>query len=82
MVDSWEEDTKLIRIDATIHVERKSLKGIVIGKQGAMLKQIGTDALIDIEKLLAAKVFLKLWVKVSEGWSKSPGKLKELGYTE
>ena len=63
-------------------MERKSLKGIVIGKGGAMLKQIGTEARLDIEKLLGAKVYLKLWVKISEGWSKNPGKLKELGYIE
>jgi GTP-binding protein Era len=71
---------KLVTIDATIHVEQKSQKGIIIGKNGSMLKKIGTAARHDIENLVAQKVLLKLWVKVDKDWSKNPRFLKELGF--
>ncbi|HVO29912.1 MAG TPA: GTPase Era [bacterium] len=70
-----------IHIECTIHVERESQKGIVIGKGGEMLKAIGTAARKDLEKLLAAKVFLKLWVKVKPDWTRDPRALRALGYT-
>jgi GTPase len=74
------EDRDLIDIDATIYVERDSQKGIIIGKSGRMLKEIGTRARQEIERLLGNQVFLKLQVKVEKDWSKRPEILKRLGY--
>ena len=68
------------RIEANIYCEKSSHKGILIGKEGAMLKRIGSSARYDMEKLIGGKVNLKLWVKVKEDWRNSPGMLKELGY--
>ena len=70
----------LIDIDATIVCERNSHKGIIIGKQGSMLKKIGTDARKDIEALLDCKVNLKLWVKVKKDWRDSDFLIKNFGY--
>lgn len=67
-------------IRAVIHVERPSQKKILIGAGGRMLKEIGKEARIDIERLLGTKVFLELFVKVTKDWSKRPGSLRELGY--
>lgn len=72
----------IIDIDATIICERDSHKGIIIGKQGAMLKSIGTKARISMENLLDAKVNLKLWVKVKKDWRDSEILLKNYGYRE
>lgn len=74
------QDKNLIDIDATIVVEKKSHKGMVIGKKGSMIKKIGTDARIDIEQLLDAKVNLKLWVKIDEEWRNKDSRLRYLGY--
>ena len=68
-------------IDATVIVEKASHKPIVLGKHGAMIKGIGTHARESIEKLLDAKVFLTLWVKVKEDWRNNPSMLNELGYS-
>ncbi|MBE5923260.1 MAG: GTPase Era [Lachnospiraceae bacterium] len=70
----------LVDIDATIICERDSHKGIIIGKKGAMLKKIGTNARCDIERLLDTKVNLKLWVKVKKDWRDSDFLLKNYGY--
>jgi len=70
----------LVEIEANIHVERPSQKGILIGRGGQMLKRIGTAARKDLEALIGAKVFLKLWVKVSKGWRNDPKRLWNLGY--
>lgn len=70
----------LIDIDATIVCERNSHKGIIIGKQGSMLKKIGSDARRDIEALLDCKVNLKLWVKVKKDWRDSDFLIKNFGY--
>lgn len=67
-------------VRATIYVERDSQKGIIIGKQGAMLKTIGRQARGDVERLLATKVFLDLWVKVKKDWRNKSDMLSELGY--
>ena len=72
----------LVDIDATIVCERDSHKGIIIGKQGGMLKKIGTNAREDIEDFLQAKVNLKLWVKVKKDWRDSDFLLKNFGYKE
>ena len=73
-----EDGTTYVR--ATIYVERDSQKGIIIGKQGAMLKTIGRQARGDVERLLATKVFLDLWVKVKKDWRNKSAMLSELGY--
>ncbi|MBR1391268.1 MAG: GTPase Era [Lachnospiraceae bacterium] len=72
----------LYDVDATIICERESHKGIVIGKQGSMLKKIGTNARYEMEQLLDAKVNLKLWVKVKKDWRDSDFMLKNFGYRE
>ena len=72
----------MIDSDATIICERSSHKGIIIGKQGSMLKRIGTDARREIEEFLQAKVNLKLWVKVKKDWRDSDFLLKNFGYKE
>ncbi len=74
------ESGNIVDIDATIICERDSHKGIIIGKQGAMLKKIGTQARIDMENLLDTKVNLKLWVKVKKDWRDSEFLLKNYGY--
>lgn len=81
-VESFKErpDGKLVSISATINVERDSQKGIIIGKKGDMLKKIGMQARMDIERLLDSKVFLELFVRVSRDWSGSKKMLKEFGY--
>jgi GTP-binding protein Era len=77
-VDRFEEGPKLQRIFATIHVERETQKGIVIGKGGQLLKEIGTAARVDIEKLLGQPVYLELRVKVTPGWRDDESRLKTL----
>lgn len=74
------EDSGLVNIGAVIFVERDSQKGIVIGKQGAMLKEIGKQARRDIESLLGSKIFLELWVKVKKDWRNREHVLKDLGF--
>jgi GTP-binding protein Era len=74
------EKGNIVDIDATIICERDSHKGIIIGKQGAMLKKIGTQARKDMENLLDTKVNLKLWVKVKKDWRDSEFLLKNYGY--
>lgn len=73
---------KLYDIDATIICERDSHKGIIIGKQGAMLKKIGSNARYEIERLLDSRVNLKLWVKVKKDWRDSDFMIKNFGYRE
>lgn len=70
------------RFDVNIYVERDSQKGIIIGKNGKMLKQIGEEARKEIEELLGESIFLTLWVKVKEDWRKKKPFLKEMGYVE
>ena len=81
-IDSFKEreDKNLIDVFATIICEKKSHKGIVIGKNGRMLKEIGRSARIDIENLLDAKVNLQLWVKVEPNWREKADKVKYFGY--
>jgi GTP-binding protein Era len=75
-------DGGLVRINATIVVERNSQKGIIIGKRGSMLKDIGSAARVDIENLLGCRVWLKLWVKVEKNWSHHNRTLRRMGYNE
>jgi len=81
-IDSFKEEKKgsLVRIHATIHLERDSQKGIVIGKQGTKLKQIGEAARQEIEALLDGKVFLKLFVRVQKNWTRDTKALRKFGY--
>ncbi len=75
-------DKEMIRVMATIVVERDSQKGIVIGKRGALLKEVGTRARQDIEMLLGSKVFLELWVKVQKDWRNKSAHLRDYGFRE
>ncbi|MBS3809278.1 MAG: GTPase Era [Desulfobacterales bacterium] len=77
---SENEDSGVVSIHAAIHVERNSQKGIIIGRHGQMLKNIGTAARRDIENLLATRVFLQLFVRVEKNWSKNPKAIRKLGY--
>jgi GTP-binding protein Era len=74
------EDGRRLWIEATIHLERDSQKGIVIGKAGAMLKKIGSEARIDIERMAGARVFLKLFVRVQKHWRKDAKAIERFGY--
>jgi len=80
-IELFKEEGGLTEIHALILVEAKGQKAIVIGAKGARLKSIGTKARKDLELLVGTKVFLKLWVKVKEGWSDSESALRSLGYS-
>ena len=77
-----ERDSGIIDIDATIYCEKASHKGIIIGKQGAMLKKISTMARNDCEKFMGTKVYLTTWVKVKENWRDSDFLVRNFGYSE
>lgn len=79
VVESFEERKNLVSIQAVIWVEKDSQKGILVGKRGEMIKKIGTQARVDMEKLLGYKVFLELRVKVNERWREKPSALDTLG---
>ena len=81
-IERYEEQSALTKIYAIIWVERETQKNMVIGKQGAMLKKIGIDARLDIEKLVDRKVYLQLWVKVKKGWSDNERAMQSLGFNE
>ena len=75
-----ERDNGVVDVDATIYCEKASHKGIIIGKQGAMLKKISTAAREDVERFMGTKVFLQTWVKVKENWRDSDFLLRNFGY--
>jgi GTP-binding protein Era len=79
LIDSFKEGTPVVRIEASILVERQSQKGILIGRGGAMLKAIGSVARREIEAFLGTKIYLGLFVKVREGWREDPSMLDEMG---
>jgi len=79
---SQREENDVIDMDVTIYCEKQSHKGIIIGKQGAMLKKIGELARRDIERFMGAKVFLQTWVKVKENWRDSDFLLRNFGFTD
>lgn len=81
-IERYEEQEKITKIYAVVWVERSSQKNIVIGKQGEMLKKVGTDARKDIETLIGRKVYLQIWVKVKKGWSNSERALQSLGFMD
>jgi GTPase len=81
-IETFKEEETIIRIRATIFVERDSQKGILIGKAGSSLKKVGTEARKDLEKFFGKKIFLETHVKVSDNWRKEKLKLKHFGYLE
>lgn len=81
-IESYKEEHNITRIGAVIYCEKKSHKGIIIGKQGKKLKGIGKSARLEIEALLGTKVYLELWVKVKENWRDSDFALSNFGYKE
>lgn len=81
-IDQMKMRNKIMHIDATIICERDSHKGIIIGKQGNMLKKIGSTARFEIEKMLECQINLKLWVKVKKDWRDSEFLMKNFGYRE
>ena len=80
VIDNFVEKPDITKIKATIHVEHDSQKGIIIGKKGAMLKAIGSQAREELEEMVENKVFLELFVKVSKNWRKNENLLKDFGY--
>ncbi|MBN1829998.1 MAG: GTPase Era [Deltaproteobacteria bacterium] len=82
LIESFKEDEEkdIIRIKAVINVEKDSQKGIIIGKGGSMLKKIGADARLDMEKFFGTRIFLELFVRVMKNWSDDPNRLHEFGY--
>jgi GTP-binding protein Era len=81
-IESFKDEEKIIRIRATIYVERDSQKGIVIGKGGSSLKKVGTEARESMEAFFGKKVFLETHVKVADNWRKQKLKLKHFGYLD
>lgn len=79
---STRDNNNVIDVMATIVVERDSQKGIIIGKQGGMLKEIGKRARVDIENLLGSKVYLELWVKVQKDWRNKLSNLRDFGFND
>ena len=80
IVEAYEEDDRLIRIRATLYVEREGQKGIVIGRGGSMLKEIGTDARKELEEMFGVKIFLDLRVKVLADWREDPRRVRQLDW--
>ena len=85
VIDKFEEEPgktakRMVRIAATIVVERDGHKAMVIGEKGERLKRIGTEARQELEKLMDAKVFLEIWVKVRSGWADDEARVRSFGY--
>ena len=85
IIEKFEEEEsqkheRMVRIAATIVVERNSHRAMIIGEGGARLKRIGTDARLELEKLLHCKVFIELWVKVRSGWADDEARVRSFGY--
>jgi GTP-binding protein Era len=79
-IDSYDDGPKLVRIEATLHVEKQGQRAILVGRGGQKLKELGTRARERIEKLVGRKVFLKLFVRITPRWKSVPRQLAELGY--
>ena len=82
VIEAYTEDPKIVRISAVIYVARQTQKGIIIGKQGSMLKKVGTEARKELEAFLGNKVFLEMFVKVSDKWRDNERDLKNFGYIQ
>jgi len=83
-IEVWDEESRpdMVLINAVIYTAQKNHKGMIIGKQGANLKKIGTEARLEIAELLGSKVHLEIWVKVRSGWTEDPGFLRAMGLGE
>ncbi|PQP79594.1 GTPase Era [Spiroplasma sp. ChiS] len=81
-IDKIEDQPQLLKIMASICVERDSQKGIIIGKQGRLIKKIGTQARLELEQILGTKIFLELFVKVVDKWRDKPSMIARLGYNK
>ena len=81
-IEAMKEENGVEHISAVIYCERKTHKGIIIGKNGAMLKKVGASARPEIEALLDCRVFLQLWVKGKEDWRNNPAQIRNFGYSE
>lgn len=81
-IEAMKEENGVEHVSAVIYCERKTHKGIIIGKNGAMLKKVGASARPEIEALLDCRVFLQLWVKVKEDWRNNPAQIRNFGYSE
>jgi GTP-binding protein Era len=81
-IESFKEAEDIIRISATIYIERDSQKGIIIGKAGSAIKKLGIDARKDMEAFFRKKVFLETHVKVADNWRKQSARLRQFGYTD
>ena len=77
-----ERDNEIIDVEATIYCEKASHKGIIIGKQGAMMKRISSSARRDMERFMGTKVFLTTWVKVKENWRDNQTAIQNFGYSD
>jgi GTP-binding protein Era len=80
IIDKFETEGRLRRVFATILVERDAHKAMIIGNKGAKLKQISTEARLDMEKLFDGKVYLEMWIKVKSGWADNEAGLRAYGY--
>jgi len=80
LIDKWETEGRLLRIFATILVERDTHKAMIIGQKGAKLKQISTEARLDMEKLFDGPVYLETFIKVKSGWADNEAGLRAYGY--
>ncbi|PHS69729.1 MAG: GTPase Era [Methylophaga sp.] len=81
-IEQFDDEKGMYRIGAVIYVERDGQKSIVIGKKGELLKSVGKEARLEMQSMFGRKVFLRLWVKVREGWGDNERMLKNLGYTD
>ena len=79
-IESFKEESGILKIRALVHVARESQKGIIIGHKGTMLKKVGTEARLEMEDFFGKKVFLETYVKVSKDWRDKPAMLKRFGY--
>ena len=80
VVTSYKEEQNITRIESTIYVERESQKAIILGHQGAAIKELGTQSRLAIEDFIGSKVFLSLSVKVQKDWRNDDSRLKKFGY--
>ena len=80
IIEKFEQEGNLRRIHAAIIVEKDSQKAILIGKNGERLKQIGTEARLDLEKLYGARIYLELWVRIKKGWADDEKLVRAYGY--
>jgi len=80
VIENYVVKPRIVEIDATIFVERDGQKAIIIGRNGGLLKSVGQEARVDIEKLIERKVMLRLWVKVKAGWTNNEAGFKRLGF--